>query len=163
MRLIFLVLFLFLCGCGPHILTAEEWAAMTTRTFPNRSVQEVLQVGARIADRNRANLVYTDTSMTVIRQYDVSPRVIGSIEYTLRVTAINRRYTTTTLSVQSSENGVVVQPPYKELYDLYFAKMEHLLYNTKTWPTCDDATYKNADPYVRFALCNGEAHDKPVK
>ncbi|MDD2900456.1 MAG: hypothetical protein PHI31_17315 [Desulfuromonadaceae bacterium] len=157
------VVSLVLFGCGPHTLTQAEWAAMTTHTFPNRSVNEVLQAGAKVADRNRANLSYTDTSMTVIRQYDASPVLVGSIEYTLTAVAINRRFIKTTLSVRSSEGGEVFLPPYKELYDMYFARMEYLLYNTKVWPTCDDNAYKNAAPYLRFALCNGTENDIPVK
>jgi len=135
----------------------------TTHTFPNKSIDEILKAGVNVVDGNRVTVSYTDKTFKAIKQYTVPLFTIGNIEYDLSAAIIDATSVKTTLIITNSERGVIFQPPYKDLYDLYYSRMEYLLYDNKPWLTCADPSFINASYFTHFALCDGEENNIPEK
>lgn len=170
MKRIILLFFCFtLVGCAAKRpdLTREQWLDMTSHTFKNTNVNNVLKAGEkvlRLADPSDVTIYHLPNKMVGSRNYFVFA-VIAAVSgnYLFELTAAQKESSVETqLIISHSAQPITAamtytpgagagvtavpgmvsnRPPmdYKEQYDLFYSRMESLLYS-KPWIVCDEAT-----------------------
>lgn len=158
-----LILLVALCsGCvtvPKH--TKEEWLSMTNHKFPGKSKDEVLKAAEKVLNLSDKGfqLSYTDDSIKAIRHAHI---LITSIRYTFDVKATSSGSTTNCqLGINSSVPQMSQDSPFNQLYDLFFSRMDFLLYNKNKWQTCAEAATSADSSAIFEPLCFNAADLSP--
>ena len=162
--LLFLVIVLDGCVTRPE-LTRQQWLEMTSHTFKNTTVHDVLEAGDKVlklADSSDVTVHHLQDKMVGSRRYNfyaVFAAVFGSFNFDLTAkqegsdvityllighssqpiipTATYTPGTTASgIGVGASPGIVIGAPiPFSEPYSLFFSRIEALLFGA-TWMTC---------------------------
>lgn len=149
-------------GCSQRQVSREEWLAMTTHTFPKTTVDAVLKTGDQVltlSDPSDVSVSHSRDKLVAYRKfliYAVFSATIGRYEFDLAAEQKGDDVVAT-LDMKSSITPVFggeIKHPWKwrEAYDLFYGRMEALLYGA-TWKTCTDAQEKSEASWYLEPLC----------
>lgn len=165
----FIALLTLLSGCVTVPKpTREEWLGITSHTFKNTTVDNVLKAGdkvLRLDDPGDVSVYHLQDKMVGSRKYllymvfaaafgnynfDLSAKQQGNDVVAQLMIGHSMQPVVPTVTYTPSTNGSGIGAgaaaginigdpiPWRESYDLFFSRIESLLHNT-TWLTCEEA------------------------
>lgn len=166
MRKIILLLSLLalLTGCGTvKRMTREEWKVETTRTYLDKSPEEILIAAEkifRLSDENDYSFAYRDDQVIATRNWMVfailaSVSGVDSWQVSAKRTPEGSTVATAFLSVQYSNQSMVLTTPSPSFattsfggvpidtpwdYRVFWSRMDYLLGVSNTWLDCGSAS-----------------------
>lgn len=159
---IIFIMVVVLAGCSQRQVSREEWLSMTSHTFPNTTVDSVLKSGDQVlqlADATDVTVSHSEEKFLAYRKfmiYAVFSATFGRYEFELQAKQEGPNVTTK-LEITRGISAVFgpeikQQWKWRETHDLYFSRMEALLYNKK-WETCSEAENKAESGWFLEPLC----------
>ncbi len=159
---IILIMVVVLAGCSQRQVNREEWLSMTSHTFPNTTVDNVLKAGDRVlqlSDISDVTVSHSQEKFTAYRKfmiYAVFSATFGRYEFEMQAKQLGPNVETKLEMVRAFSNvfgpEIKQQWKWREAHDLYFSRMEALLYNKK-WETCSEAENKAESGWFLEPLC----------
>jgi hypothetical protein len=127
------------CAAIPKQPTREESLQMTSRVFPNTTVDAVLEAGGNVltlSDPSDVTVQHLPNKMTAIRKVLLWAVLTSeTVIYTFQLTATQDGNNVQALLTIDQTFGYGNRR--REVYDLYFDRVSTLLYGTD-WRTCLD-------------------------
>lgn len=141
------------CGAPPAPWTRDQQAAATTRTYQSVSPSELLRAAenvARLTDPRGVRFEYREGGFRAHRPvfaYMVIAAATGEYYYDAQVRPVSGG-AQIEVKVYNNLNGITASGVFpgsgafvesKGAYDLYFARIEHLIGRRPDWVSCKDA------------------------
>lgn len=160
--ILFLISAIALTGCAQRQVSREEWLSMTTRTFPNTTIETVLKTGDKVlqlSDQSDVTVAHGDNKIVGFRRfmiYAVLSATVGRYEFDLQATQKGHDVETKLEITRSfaAAFGPEMKDPWRwrEAHDLFYGRIEALLYG-KHWQTCSEAEDKSETSWFLEPLC----------
>jgi len=134
-------------------ITRQDLLAMSSHTFPNTTVDQVLNAGGVVAkylDLKYTTVTRTENQMKAQRIANISmPKIIA--HYILDASQKNNDVEAKLELVMQMESSKANEK-WHEAFDLYFNRMESVLYG-KEWITCKEAEKKVENSNTLQSIC----------
>lgn len=154
-NVLLLVVALLLVGCMPQReITRQDLLAMSSHTFPNTTVDQVLNAGGIVAkylDLKYTTVTRTENEMKAQRIARISmPKM--TFYYTLSASQKNKDVEANLELTGQIERSKIIIEKWHEAFDLYFNRMESVLYG-KEWIICEEAEKKVENSSTLQSIC----------
>ncbi|PKN88721.1 MAG: hypothetical protein CVU51_03640 [Deltaproteobacteria bacterium HGW-Deltaproteobacteria-1] len=154
-KVLLLTVALLLVGCMPQReITRQDLLAMSSHTFPNTTVDQVLNAASTVAkylDLKYTIVTCTENQMKAERMASTSTPKI-TFEYILTASQKNNDVEAKLELTLQFENRRKKPEKWHEAFNLYFNRMESVLYG-KEWVTCVEAEKKVENSNTLQSIC----------